>query len=59
MKSKEDFDTWPQINTFNEYLRETGEYRQRVGAALGYKEEEWEAWQAGWNAAKKQFGVEE
>lgn len=56
---KEDFDTWPQIDSFNVYLRETGEDRQHVGDAYGYGEEEWEAWQAGWNAAKKHFGVEE
>jgi len=53
----EDFDTVPQIDLFNVYLRETDEDRQRVGPALGYAEEEWEAWQAGWNAAKKYFGV--
>jgi len=45
---------------FDEYLKETGEDRQKYKDAYGYGDsEEWEAWQAGWNAAKKHFGVEE
>ena len=55
----DDFDTWPQINSFDEYLKETGEDRQKYNDAFGYGEEEWESFQAGWNAAKKYFEVKE
>lgn len=56
---KEDFDTWPQIDLFNEYLEATGDDRQKYKEAYGYDEAEWEAFQAGWNAAKKHFKAEE
>ena len=56
---KKDFDTWPQIDSFDEYVDGNCEDRQQtLSGAYGYGEEEWEAFQAGWNAAKKHFGIE-
>ena len=55
-----DWDTVEQCELFEAYLEETAdvEERQRVGKALGYNEEEWHAFQYGWNAAKTHFGIE-
>ena len=46
---------------FDEYLEETAELqdRDRRQRGLSYDEAEWEAFQSGWNAAKKHFGVQE
>lgn len=54
---KEDFDTQEQCDMFDTYLKDTGEDRTTYRGSYGYDESEWEAFQAGWNAAKKQFGV--
>ena len=53
----QDFDTQPQCELFDEYLANTGEDRQKYKNSYGYDEAEWEAFQAGWNAAKRHFGV--
>jgi len=53
----EDYDTEEQNNMFEEYLEATGDGRQQYRAAYGYDEAEWEAFQYGWNAAKKHFQV--
>lgn len=57
---KWDRDTQEQCDMFDEYLEETAdlEERPRVGTGLGYGECEWEAFQYGWNAAKKHYGIE-
>lgn len=57
---KWDRDTQEQCDMFDEYLEETAdlEERPRVGAGIGYGECEWEAFQYGWNAAKKHYGIE-
>ena len=48
-----------QCDMFDEYLHDTAELedRPRLGNSLGYDEWEWEAFQYGWNAAKKHFGI--
>ncbi len=59
---KEDIDTEEQCNAFNEWTQLTASFydRQRHhSGAVGYDEVEWDAFQTGWNAAKKHFGVEE
>ena len=56
---KQDWDTTEQINAFHEYLVNTCEDRMLVHGRFGYNEEEWEAFQYGWNAAKKYFGIKE
>ena len=48
-----------QSDAFDEYLKRNIVGRQVKHNAIGYKEEEWEAFNAGWMAAKKQFGVKE
>lgn len=53
----EDFDTSGQNEAFAKYLVDTGEDRQKYKDSFGYDECEWEAYQAGWNAAKRHFGV--
>ena len=53
----EDWDTQEQCDLFDEYLAATGEDRQRYKEAYGYNEAEWEAFQYGWNAAKKHVGI--
>ena len=53
----EDFDTRSQNEAFEDYLKATGEDRQKYRNSFGYDEIEWEAYQAGWNAAKRHFGV--
>ena len=59
---KRDIDTEAQCNLFDEWTKLTAEFynrqRSRTGA-VGYEEREWEAFQEGWNAAKKHFGIEE
>jgi hypothetical protein len=59
---KRDIDTEEQINLFDEWTKLTADFydRQRHhSGAVGYEEREWDAFQEGWNAAKKHFGVEE
>jgi len=48
-----------QLDAFEEYLKKNITGRQVKHNAIGYQEEEWEAFMAGWMAAKKQFGVKE
>jgi hypothetical protein len=56
---KEDWDTQEQSDMFDEYLKDTSDGRNTsLSGAHGYDELEWEAFQYGWNAAKKHFGVE-
>ena len=55
----DDFDTQPQCDLFDGYLKDTGEDRQKYKGSFGYNECEWEAFQAGWNAAKEYFEVSE
>jgi hypothetical protein len=45
---------------FNKFLDDTSDSRSHsvMTGAYGYDELEWEAFQYGWNAAKKHFGVE-
>ena len=55
-----DTDTEEQINAFDEWTKLTAEFYDRhrsVSGAVGYQEIEWEAFQEGWNAAKKHFGA--
>ena len=56
---KLDFDTQEQCDAFDAFLKATGENRQKFRNAFAYNELEWEAFQAGWNAAKQHFKVEE
>ena len=59
---KRDIDTEAQCNLFDECTKLTAEFydRQRSrSGAVGYEEIEWDAFQEGWNAAKKHFGIEE
>jgi hypothetical protein len=54
-----DWDTPEQCDMFDEYLEKTSDGRNTsLSGAYGYNEAEWEAFQYGWNAAKKYFGVE-
>jgi hypothetical protein len=53
----EDYDTEEQNNMFEEYLEATGCDRQKYRGSYGYDEAEWQAFQHGWNAAKKHFQV--
>ena len=57
----QDWDTQEQCDLFDTYLVETADYhdgrRRSIAGAYGYSESEWEAFQFGWNAAKKHFGV--
>lgn len=56
----EDWDTQEQCDMFDEYLKDTSSGRSiSLFGARGYDELEWEAFQSGWNAAKKHFGVRE
>ena len=56
---KKDYDTQEQCAMFDEYLAEYNSDRfQHHTGAYGYDEAEWEAFQAGWNAAKAFFGVD-
>lgn len=52
---KKDWDTAEQCVAFDEYLTDTSDSRTHIvmTGALGYNEAEWEAFQYGWNAAKK------
>lgn len=57
---KRDRDTQAQNDMFEEYLTEYSDgRRQHHTGTYGYDEAEWEAFQSGWNAAKKHFGVTE
>ena len=58
---KKDWDTEEQSDMFDKFLDDTSDSRSHsvITGAYGYDELEWEAFQYGWNAAKKQFGVEE
>lgn len=56
---KHDFETQEQSDAFYVFLESTGEDRQKFKGGFGYNELEWEAFQAGWNAAKQQFKVED
>ena len=56
---KHDWDTAEQCDMFDEFLADTSDSRSHTWTgAYGYNELEWEAFQYGWNAAKKRFGVE-
>ena len=58
---KRDIDTEEQCNLFDEWTKLTADFydRQRSrSGAVGYEEREWDAFQEGWNAAKRHFGVE-
>ena len=61
---KKDWDTQEQSDMFDKFLDETSDSRSQTWKgwhgrrAHGYDELEWEAFQYGWNAAKKHFGVE-
>jgi hypothetical protein len=57
--TKLDWDTEPQIDMFDVYCEDTIHNRFRVHEGYSYREEEWEAFQYGWNAAKEHFGVKE
>ena len=49
-----------QIEMFDLYVAETSDIEQRPtpkSNAYGYSESEWNAFQYGWNSAKKYFGV--
>lgn len=52
---KKDWDTQEQCDAFDEYLTDTSHSRTHsvMTGACGYSEAEWEAFQYGWNAAKK------
>ena len=57
-----DIDTEEQCNMFDEWTKLTADFydRQRsISGAVGYEEREWDAFQEGWNSAKKHFGVTE
>ena len=55
---RKDWDTQEQCDLFDEFLEDTSDSRKRTWTlAYGYEELEWEAFQYGWNAAKKHFGV--
>ena len=57
---RKDWDTAKQSDMFDEFLADTSDSRRYTWTgAYGYDELEWEAFQYGWNAAKKHFGVEE
>jgi len=57
-RMKEDWDTQEQSDMFDLYLKDTSDGRNiSLSGACGYDELEWEAFQYGWNAAKKHFGV--
>ena len=59
---KLDIETEEQCNLFDEWTKLTADFYDRhrsVSGAVGYQEIEWDAFQEGWNAAKKHFGVHE
>jgi len=58
MLVKEDRDTQIQCDLFDDYLEEHHDGRvKHIFGAYGYDEAEWEAFQYGWNAAKKHFKI--
>jgi len=53
---KKDWDTQEQSDMFDKFLDDTSDSRRcALTGAYGYDELEWEAFQYGWNAAKKHF----
>ena len=58
---KRDWDTQEQSDMFDVYLEQSAdiEDRVKVNNGYGYGECEWWAFQYGWNAAKKHFGVDQ
>jgi len=56
---KHDFETEEQAEAFYKFLEATSEHRQKFRNAFAHNELEWEAFQAGWNAAKQNFKVQE
>lgn len=56
---KHDFDTPEQCDAFYVFLEATSDDRQKFRNAFAHNELEWEAFQAGWNAAKEYFEVSE
>ena len=46
-----------QLDAFEEYLKKNIVGRQVKNNHIGNQEEEWEAFRAGWMAAKEHFGV--
>jgi len=60
INQNDDYDTEEQCNAFDEWTKLTADFydRQRHhSGAVGYDEVEWDAFQTGWNAAKKHFGI--
>jgi hypothetical protein len=56
---KQDFDTQEQVEAFHEYCDNYPAGRQiSMAGGYGYTDAEWQAFQEGWNAAKKHFGIE-
>jgi len=59
---KQDRDTAEQGTEFELYLKETSVLEDRIQRgswAYSYEDCEWEAFQYGWNAAKRHFGIEQ
>jgi len=59
---KQDRDTTEQNVLFEQYLKNKAELEDRIRRgswAYSYDEVEWEAFQYGWNAAKRHFGIEQ
>lgn len=54
---KQDFDIPEQCDTFYVFLEATSDDRQKFRNGYSHSELEWEAFQAGWNAAKQHFKV--
>ena len=57
---KRDIETEEQSNLFDEWTKLTADFynrHQSIYGAVAYEEIEWEAFQEGWNAAKKHFEV--
>ena len=48
-----------QLDAFDEYIKKNITGRQVKNNHIGYQEEEWKAFIAGWMAAKKQFRIDE
>lgn len=56
-----DKDTEKQCNVFDEWTQKTAEFykrQQHPSGAVGYGDIEWDAFQEGWYAAKKHFGIQ-
>ena len=54
-----DHDTQEQCDAFDLYLKEFScdRFQHPKSGAYGYDEQEWDAFQYGWNAAKQHFEV--